>query len=292
MRIFVTGWDGLLGSALVPVLRARGHEVQGMGVADADIAEAVYLRERLGAFRPECLVHLAAMTAVDRCESEPEEAFRVNEEGSRVVAAEAARAGARVMALSTDYVFDGLKGAPYREEDSVRPLSVYGRSKLAGERAVRAGTQHWAIVRSAWLFGPGGKNFVDTILGLAAERDEIAVVDDQTGSPTYAPDLAGALAALVEARAEGTLHLANSGSATWCGLAREAVRLAGGDPARIRGASTAEIARPAPRPGFSVLDCSRARIGPGVTLRPWCDALAAYLSGRAGAARPANEEKP
>lgn len=290
MRVYVTGWDGLLGSALVPALRAGGHEVAGMGVNDADITDAAFLRERLGAFRPDAVVHLAAMTAVDRCESEPEEAFRVNESGSRVAAAEAARVGAAVLALSTDYVFDGAARRPYREDDAPAPLGVYGRSKLAGERAIAEAAGRWAIVRSAWLYGAGGRNFVDTILALAAERETLSVVDDQTGSPTLVSDLARGLAVLVEGRAEGLLHLANAGSATWCGLAREAMRLAGANPERIRPATTSEVARPAPRPVYSVLDCARARDRYGVALRPWRDALADYLSGRALAARGADKE--
>ncbi len=284
MRIFVTGWDGLLGSALMPLL-AAGHETAGMGIADGDAADARFLRSRLDAFRPHAVIHLAAMTAVDRCESQPDEAFRVNAEGSRVTAAEAERVDAAVLMVSTDYVFDGAKGAPYTEDDPPAPLSVYGRSKLAGEEAVRAASTRWAVVRSAWLFGPGGPNFVDTILGLLAGRDRLPVVDDQTGSPTYAPDLAAGLVRLVEARARGLYHLANAGRATWCGLAREAARLRGLDPARVVSATTAEVGRPAPRPPFSVLDCGRARERHRVALRPWTEALAEHL------AAPARDEE-
>lgn len=291
MRVYVTGWDGLLGSALVPALRARGHEVSGMSVADADITDAAFLRDRLGAFRPDCVVHLAAMTAVDRCEAEPEEAFRVNEAGSRVAAEEAARVNASVVALSTDYVFDGAKRSPYTEDDATAPLSVYGRSKLAGEHAVREGALRWAIVRSAWLYGPGGRNFVDTILDVSARQETLRVVDDQTGSPTYVADLAFGLTSLVGARAEGLLHLANAGSATWCDLARESLRLTGGDPAKVRPATTAELGRPAPRPANSALDCARTQARYGVALRPWRDALAEYLGGRAIATTSAADKE-
>jgi dTDP-4-dehydrorhamnose reductase len=291
VRVYVTGWDGLLGSALVPALRAGGHEVAGMSIADADITDAAFLRDRLGAFRPDTVIHLAALTAVDRCESEPEEAFRVNEVGSRVVAEEANRVNAAVFALSTDYVFDGAKGSPYTEDDATAPLSVYGRSKLAGEDAVRAGASRWTIVRSAWLYGAAGRNFVDTILDVAARQETLAVVDDQTGSPTYVADLAGGLASLVGARAQGLLHLANAGSATWFDLAREALRLTGGDPAKVRRATTAELGRPAPRPPHSALDCARAQARHGVTLRPWRDALADYLGGRAIAAAPVTDKE-
>jgi dTDP-4-dehydrorhamnose reductase len=202
------------------------------------------------------------------------------------VAAEAARVNASVLAISTDYVFDGAKRSPYTEDEATAPLSVYGRSKLAGERAVRAGVPRWAIVRSAWLYGSGGKNFVNTILDLSARQDALTVVDDQTGSPTYVADLAEGLARLVDARAEGLLHLANAGSATWCDLARESLRLAGGDPARVRPAATETMGRPAPRPVYSALDCARARARYGVALRPWRDALADYLGGSGIAAAP------
>lgn len=291
MRVYVTGWDGLLGSALVPALRARGFEVAGMGVADADITDTAFLRDRLGAFRPDTVVHLAAMTAVDRCESEPEEAFRVNETGSRAVAEEAQRVNAAVVALSSDYVFDGAKRSPYTEDDATGPLSVYGRSKLAGEHAVRAGASRWTIVRSAWLYGAGGRNFVDTILDVAARQETLAVVDDQTGSPTYVADLAEGLTSLVGVHAEGLLHLANAGSATWCDLAREALRLTGGDPAKVRRATTAELGRPAPRPAHSVLDSARAQARYGVALRPWRDGLADYLGGRAITTAPVTDKE-
>ncbi len=279
MKVFVTGWDGLLGSALVPLLR-RSHDVAGMGIADGDIAEPSLVRSRLDAFRPDVVIHLAAMTAVDACESAEEEAFRVNAEGSRLVAAEAERRGARVLAVSSDYVFDGTKGAPYTEDDPVRPLSVYGRSKLAGEGGIAGASTDWAVVRSAWLYGGGGRNFVDTILELLETRDTVSVVSDQVGSPTYASDLAEGIAALVADRARGIYHVVNAGRASWFDLAREAARLTGLDPDRVRPVSTGAAGRPAPRPRFSVLDAARARERHGVDLRPWPQALAAYLAGR------------
>ncbi len=281
MRVFVTGWDGLLGSALVPRLR-ESHEVEGFGIADGDIADRVFVRERFEAFRPEAVVHLAAMTAVDLCESEPDRAFRVNAEGARVAAAEAERVEASILAVSTDYVFDGAKGSPYVEEDAPHPLGIYGRSKHGGEEGVRGANTRWAVVRSAWLFGPGGGNFVSTMARLLEGGDPIPVVNDQTGSPTYTEDLAGGLAALVDARARGLLHLVNGGAATWFDLARETARLLGHDPERIRPATTADLGRPAPRPEYSVLDAGRAREQYGVTLRDWRDALAAFLAGSPG----------
>jgi dTDP-4-dehydrorhamnose reductase len=277
VRVFVTGWNGLLGNALLPRLRAA-HEVDGFGVEDGEVTDPAYVRKRLDAFHPEAVLHLAAWTAVDACEADPDRAFRVNAEGSRVVATEATRVGARVIGVSTDYVFDGEQTRPYTEDDVPSPKSVYGKSKLAGENEVRTAA-HWAIVRTAWLYGEGGRNFVDTILTALDERGNLEVVNDQVGSPTYAGDLSQALITLLEVRAEGLYHVANLGEASWFDLAREAARLTGRHPERIRPATTAEVPRPAPRPAYSVLDCRRVTAAQGLRLRPWRDALADYLAG-------------
>lgn len=279
MRVLVTGWDGLLGTSLVRLLQER-HEVVGIGVADGEISDVSFVRSRLEAFDPDAVVHLAAMTAVDACEGEEADAFRINAEGSRVVAAEAERSNASVLALSTDYVFDGKKATPYGEEDPPRPLSVYGRSKLAGEEAVRAAATRWAVVRSAWLFGPGGRNFVSTVLDLLASRPVVHVVRDQVGSPTYSLDLAKALVTLVERRARGTYHVVNRGSASWFDLARAAAEAAGLDPERVQPTRTKEMPRPALRPAYSVLDAARVRERHGIELRPWREALREYVTAR------------
>lgn len=278
MRVFVTGADGLVGSTLVPRLR-REHEVEGVVLADGDVCDPRWLRSRLESYAPEAVVHLAAMTAVDRCEAEPHEAFRVNGEGTRVVAAEADRIGAHVLTLSTDYVFDGRSRTPYREDDAPAPLSVYGQSKLAGEEAVKAAATRWTVVRTAWLFGPGGPNFIETMLRLARERDRVEVVDDQTGSPTYTVPLAEVLAQMVSRNEQGLYHVTNRGRATWYELAREAVACAGMDADRIVPASTAAVGRPAPRPEFSVLDGERIRRR-GYELSGWREAVAHYIKNR------------
>lgn len=228
------------------------------------------------AFRPETVVHLAAMTAVDICESAPEEADRVNALGAGGVAAEAERMGAAILALSTDYVFDGKADRPYREEDPTGPLNVYGRTKLRGEERIREVSSEWTVVRSAWLFGRARVNFVTRILNTLETRDTVRVVDDQTGSPTFTEDLARGLVQLIESDARGLVHLVNRGQATWCDLARRAAEIRGLDPDRVRPASTGEIARPAPRPAYSVLDPARAE-DLGVRLRSWEEALAEYL---------------
>jgi len=276
VRVFVTGGGGLLGRSLVPRLEAE-HEVDAVGTRDGDITDRSRLRERLEAFRPRIVVHLAAFTAVDRCETEETEAFRVNEEGTRVVGEEAERLSAGVLMLSTDYVFDGAKESPYTEEDVPRPLSVYGRTKLAAETSLREANRGWCIVRTAWLYGPHGPNFVDTILARLAAGEPVRVVDDQVGSPTYAEDLAEGLARLVGAAPRGLFHLVNAGEATWFDLAREAARLEGLDPSRVGRMSTAELGRPAPRPAFSVLDAGHIRREHGIVLRPWGEALRAHV---------------
>jgi dTDP-4-dehydrorhamnose reductase len=280
VRILVTGHDGLLGSALVPPLRDAGHAVEGFGVEDGDIADAPFVTGRVTAARPDWVLHLAAFTAVDLAESEAAEAERVNVTGTRVAARAAADAGARFLVLSTDYVFDGARTDPYAEDASPHPLSVYGRTKLAAEEEALAAIPGATVVRTAWLFGPGGPNFPDTILRLLGERDTLDVVDDQRGCPTYAPHLARGLVALVEANAGGRYHLAGSGSATWCELARAVAEGAGLDPSRIRSATTADLGRPAPRPPYSVLDCGRAEREHGIRLPDWRDGVRMHLAGR------------
>jgi dTDP-4-dehydrorhamnose reductase len=280
LRLFVTGWTGLLGASLVPALRGQGHLVEGCDVTDAEIDDADYLRRRLEALRPEAVFHLAAWTEVDRAESEPESAERVNVGGTRAVAAEAERVGAAVWLLSTDYVFDGSQRSPYREEDAPAPLGVYARTKRGAEASVAERSRDWAIVRSAWLFGPGGRNFVDTILDRLERGETVRVVDDQRGSPTYAPDLARGIASLVAAQARGIVHLVNAGDATWFDLAREAAHRAGFSTDRVQPSTTEAVGRPAPRPPYSVLDAGLARRRYGVSLRSWREALADHVAGR------------
>ncbi len=296
MRVFVTGWRGLLGVELVPLLRQQ-HEVEGIDINDpdtrnrVDICNRVELGRRLKAFRAEALVHLAAMTSVDLCESESEvdRAFRVNGDGARVAAAEAEALDIPILAVSTDYVFDGTKAEPYDEDDTPNPLSVYGRSKLAGEEAVKAAALQWTVVRSAWLYGRGGRNFVDTIEGLLKTRDKVSVVDDQIGSPTYARDLAGGIKTLLEAETRGVVHVANTGEASWYDLARETATILGLDPEKVVSATTEELGRPAPRPAYSVLSTRRAEALCGLEMRPWREALRSYLETRSylGTTRPA-----
>jgi len=282
VRWFVTGSAGQLGTALVGALGARGHDF-GEGDRALDVTNAEALRaflEGLAAGPPEVLVNAAALTQVDRCEREPELAQRVNALAPASLAKLCAEWKTRLVHVSTDYVFGGEGERPYREEDPVHPRSVYGATKLAGEEAVRAASPRNLVVRSSWVFGRG-RNFVAAVLSRARSAAEggegLRVVDDQRGRPTYASDLAEGLVTLVEGGARGLYHLANSGEASWWDVARLSLDQAGYAGLPIQRIGSEELHLAAPRPRYSVLDCSRAE-GQGVRLRSWQDALEAFLS--------------
>ncbi len=277
--ILVVGCRGLLGRELMEILPSLGA-VSGADLPELDIRSPASVAAVLAAHRPRWVVNAAAYTDVDRCETEREKAFAVNALGAGNLARACRKASAALVHLSTDFVFDGAKGSPYLEEDPPRPLSVYGESKLAGEEAVRAAGGRGLIVRTAWLFGRGGRNFPDTILARARETGKLAVVDDQEGSPTYAVDLARGIAALVRAGAEGTVHLSNRGHCSWFEYARFIVAVAG-IPAEVRPAKSAELNRPARRPSWSVLSLQRYETLTGLTMRPWQEAVREYIMLRA-----------
>ena len=282
--LLVTGAGGQLGRALGQ-LEPRAVLLERSRL---DVADPAAVAQAIGRSRPAVVVHAAAWTRVDDAESDPEGAHRVNVEGTRCVAEAAARAGALLVYVSTDYVFPGDRREGYREDDATGPQSVYGRTKLAGEAEAAAFGRH-LVVRTSWLFGEG-HNFIRSILRAAATRHELTVVDDQRGLPTYAADLAGGLLALADAGAEGLFHLAGGGEAgSWADVA-EAALAAAGSAASVRRISTAEYLEGrsgpvAPRPASSVLDCTRAA-ALGVALRPWREAVADYVAlERAGARR-------
>ena len=261
----------MLGRDVCDAAAGAGHEVLALARADLDITDADAVRAAVRTGQPDAIVNCAAWTDVDGAEAHEAAATAVNGRGAGNVAS----CGAYTVHVSSDYVFDGTASEPYPEHAPPRPASAYGRSKLAGERAVAAasaGPGH-AIVRSSWLFGPHGRNFVATMLRLAAERDEVTVVDDQVGSPTFTGHLAPALVAVAERRLPGILHVAGSGAASWWELAREAFAQAG-VACEVRRGSTAALGRPAPRPAFSVL--GRTRVNAPV-LPDWRDGVAAYL---------------
>jgi len=276
LRIAVTGAAGMLAKALLPQLESAKHELLALSRDQADVTSFPALRAAIEPFKPEWVIHLAAFTRVDECEREAELAFRVNGLGARNAALVAAACGAAVLTISTDYVFDGRGKRPYREYDHVGPLSVYGRSKWAGEEAVRDASHRHVIVRTAWLYGAGGANFVDSILRKARHGEPLAVVDDQRGSPTWTHDLARALVGLVSASEFGTYHCTNGGECTWHELAEHVIRRAGHD-GPVERATTAALARPAPRPAYSVLDGSWCEHVTGHRMPHWKDAVDRYL---------------
>ena len=264
MRILVTGARGQLGRELAESF--PGHEVVGPGRDVLDVEDRDGVLAAVAGLRPDAVVHAAAWTDVDGCEADPDRALRANALGTRHVAEAARRSGAHLCYVSTDYVFGGAPGRPYHEWDEPGPMSAYGRSKLGGEREVDPG---WTVVRTSWLCGRHGRNFVKTMLRLATEREELTVVDDQQGCPTFADDLAGTIARLVVQRRPGVFHVTNQGQASWCQLAKDTFVAAGLDPARIRPITTAELDPPrlAPRPLWSVLDNAALRLS-GLPLLP------------------------
>ena len=258
MKVLVTGAAGQLGTELVDVFARAGHEVAGTTHQTLDICDAVAVMALVEKERPDWILHGAAWTAVDACESDPARAEAVNGEGTRNIVAAAERVGARVLYVSTDYVFDGSKTGPYVESDVPNPQSVYGASKLSGERAMRPTD---LIVRISWVCGYHGNNMVKTILRIASTQPSLAFVDDQVGHPTFADDAARGMLTLVEAGAAGIFHLTNQGVVSWCGFARAVLEAAGDDPSRVAAITTADLQppRPAKRPANSVLDNAAMR---------------------------------
>ncbi len=277
MKVLVFGARGMLGKDLVPALAVK-HQVLARDIEDLNIADQQRVQKEIETLRPQVVVNAAAYTNVDGCESNRELAFSVNAEGARNIAAGCAASNAKMIHLSTDYVFDGTSPAPYREEDSPNPLNVYGASKLQGERQIREVLENHLIIRTAWLYGHHGKNFVDTILRLAAQQEELRVVNDQRGAPTFTKDLSWAIEKLLEKEAKGILHITNSGSCTWFEFAHQILKEKNIDNGSIVPISSAALTRPAKRPANSVLDCHRFENLVGQKMRTWEEALKEYLA--------------
>lgn len=276
MRLLVTGAAGMLGTDVVAAA-AAGHDVVALARADLDITDAEAVRLAVADIRPDAVINCAAWTDVDGAEANEAAATLINGDGAGHVAAAAASAGAHVVHVSTDYVFAGDATEPYVEDAPTGPMGAYGRSKLAGEHAVAdAAPSSHAIVRTSWVFGPHGSNFVDTMLRLGAERGEVTVVDDQVGCPTYTGHLAAALVAIADARTHGVLHVAGGGSCTWWDLAVATFERAG-MAVKVNRGSTADLGRPAPRPAFSVLRSTRSD---APVLPAWQEGLNAHLISR------------
>lgn len=277
-RVLVTGAGGQLGAELMRAATPPALEVVGTDRAALDIADRAAVRSVVADIRPDVIVNAAAYTAVDRAEQEPELAFAANADGVSHLVGAAREVDARLVHMSTDYVFDGTKSGWYVESDPVRPLGVYGESKAAGEQAARAHDRH-LILRTSWVFGALGSSFVSTMLRLAAERDEIAVVDDQLGCPTSAADIAGAIVALLSETGgadelRGTFHLASPEAATWFQFARQilAPNIADGS-LELRPLTTAEYPTPAARPANSRLDSGAIFAARGVRLPSWRESV-------------------
>jgi dTDP-4-dehydrorhamnose reductase len=264
MQVLVTGAGGQLGHDVVDAF--RGHEVAGLTHTQLDVTDRDAVLQAVTTLRPHVVIHCAAWTAVDACESDPDRAFASNALAVRHVAEASRRVGAHVCHVSTDYVFDGEKATPYDEWDAPAPRSVYGRSKLAGERELDLDA---TIVRTSWVCGEHGNNMVKTILRLAAEHDQLAFVDDQIGQPSFTEDLAQVIRRLVIDRRPGLFHVTNQGAVSWFDFARSVMAAAGHDPGRVRPIRTAELQppRPAPRPAHTVLDNAALRLS-GIELLP------------------------
>lgn len=276
MKILVIGAAGQLGHDLMACLGTE-HDVTGVDIDEVDITDPASVESVFGEADPGLVINSAAYTNVDGCETDREVAWAVNAEGPGHVARSCAGLGVPLIHVSTDYVFDGSKGSPYFEDDPVAPLGEYGRGKLAGEEAVSTVLDRYLIVRTAWLFGTSGNNFVKTMLRLGREREQLKVVDDQTGSPTYSGHLALAIKALAETRLDqpGIYHMTNGGHCTWYDFAAEIFKLAGVE-IDLQPTTTAEFGSPAPRPAYSVLANTRA---PEITLPHWRDGLVECLLG-------------
>ena len=271
MRILLTGGNGQVGWELQKTLAPLG-ELTALGRAELDLRDGARIGEAVRAAKPDVIVNAAAYTAVDKAESERDLAFAVNAVAPGVLAGEAKRSGALLVHYSTDYVFDGTKPTPYVEDDVPNPINVYGASKLAGERAIAASGCRFLILRTSWVYGPRGSNFMLTMLRLSRERAEIKVVDDQVGAPTSSLAIARATAQVLRPGAHGTYHLSAAGQVTWCGFARAILGRAG-IATPVTAIRTEDYPAAAKRPRNSRLDCSRLLTDFGISLASWEEQL-------------------
>jgi dTDP-4-dehydrorhamnose reductase len=287
-RIFIAGEHGQVAQALGHAYKLRGDHVVMVGRSNISVTDESHLLSAVVAFNPDLVINAAAYTSVDKAEDDKEAAFAVNRDGAGFVAAAAKAAGVPVIHLSTDYVFDGRKQAPYRETDPTNPLNVYGESKLAGEIAIASSTSNYVILRTSWVCSPIGHNFVKTMLRLAHDRDEIAVVDDQWGCPTFASDLAAVIISIGDklasvddrSRFYGIYHASGAGETTWYRFAREIMAQSAaksGPACRVRAIASSEYPTRAKRPAYSCLDCSKIKRVFGISPPSWQTSLQACL---------------
>ncbi len=278
MKVVITGAGGMLGQALQKQL-ADKYQVTALTEAQLDITNLEAVRKSLTALQPAVVINSAAFANVDGCETEQEKAFLINAGGARNLAIVSQELDAALVQLSTDYVFNGLGNAPYGEYDQTGPVSSYGKSKLAGEELVKALHHKYYIIRTAWLFGEGGPNFVQTMLRLAAEQEYLTVVDDQVGTPTYTQDLAQAIGQLISTGYYGVYHITNSEPCSWYQFAQEILRQSGSEK-EVRPMKSDQLNRPAPRPSYSVLENRFWRLAGFRELRSHKEALGEYLKSR------------
>lgn len=276
MRVIVAGAAGMLGQDVVGAARRRGHDVAAMTHKELDVTDPASIDRAIAEVRPEAVIDCAAWSDVDGAEDDERGATTINDTGAGLLAAAAARAGASLLYPSTDYVFDGSKDGPYLEGDMPAPINAYGRTKLGGEVSVAAANPRHFIVRTSWLFGLGGGNFVETMLRIGAEQPEVLVVSDQRGCPTSTADLAEGLVELIATDAYGIHHMVGGGACSWFDFAVEIFDQAGTET-RVMSATTEMMARKAPRPANSVLGHSRED---AILLQPWQQALRRYLADR------------
>ena len=276
MSILIVGAQGMLGSDLMDIIN-HTQQVTGVDIKECDITDQKETHNTLLKITPRWVINAAAYTQVDQCETDNEKAFKVNTEGVSNLALACKEINAKLLHVSTDYVFDGRTKNPYREDDPANPLSVYGRSKWRGEAAVQDLLDDFIIVRTGGLYGKQGVNFVNTIVKMAQEKDELRVVNDQWMSPTSTIDLSEAIRKLYEASAQGIFHVVNSGFCSWYQLACKIITITG-SKCKVIPISSEELNRAAPRPAFAVLDCGKYTKVTGMALRPWEEALTDYLS--------------
>ncbi|OQO98543.1 dTDP-4-dehydrorhamnose reductase [Geobacillus sp. 44C] len=276
MKVVVTGAKGQLGIDLVDLLSDRGYEVYGYGREELDITNFDQVQQVISEVKPDVVIHAAAYTKVDLAESEPDQAFAINAYGTRNVAVISEKVGAKLVYVSTDYVFDGTANAPYNEFAPTNPLSVYGKSKLAGEQFVRDLHSKFFIVRTSWVYGKHGNNFVKTMLKLAQERDELMVVHDQVGCPTYTVDLANCILELIQTEKYGVYHVSNSGHCSWYEFAK-AIFEEAGIKVKVNPCTTKDFPRPAPRPAYSVFEHMALRLNGFKEMPHWRESLKNFV---------------
>ena len=287
MKILVTGSSGMLGRDICKVFSADS-EVIGIDIAGdegsykADITDIAEINEIFTKEKPDIVIHSAAYTDVDGCERDPDKAYRINTEGTRNIAEACSSIGTPLIFISTDFVFDGSKDSPYKEDEETGPINVYGRSKLKAEESLGEFSGHYVIVRTSWLYGAHGKNFVDTIIKKAQENKVLKVVDDQVGSPTYTKDLALALKDLIgsgDLSGSEIYHISNTGDCSWYAFTRKIIDLSGGmEGVMVEPIASTELARAAERPKYSVLDTGKFEERTGQKMRSWKEALGEFIS--------------